>query len=115
SFETYTASLKSKGETIDNIVGKADAVVAGFDSTVEKISGVLPGFADGKAEELFEKIKSFHELADTYKKKSAVFLEEGRKMLVDVSEAAKNMPRKIDPAATPQAVPRRSPPQQKRQ
>src|SRR6516225_6323213 len=97
SFETYTASLKGKGETIDNIVGKADSAIAGFDSTMEQISGVLPGFADGKADELFEKIKSFHEIADTYKKKSAVFLEEGRKMLVDVSEAANNMTRKIDP------------------
>jgi phospholipid/cholesterol/gamma-HCH transport system substrate-binding protein len=115
SFETYTASLKSKGDTIDNIVGKADAAVAGFDSTVEKISGVLPGFADGKAEELFEKVKSFHELADTYKKKSAVFLEEGRRMLLDVSETANNMTRKIDPAAAPQAPPRRPQPQQKRQ
>jgi phospholipid/cholesterol/gamma-HCH transport system substrate-binding protein len=112
SFETYTASLKSKGDTIDNIVGKADAAVAGFDSTVDKISGVLPGFADGKAEELFEKVKSLHELADTYKKKSAVFLEEGRKMLVDVSETANSMVRKIDPAAAPQpaAPPRRPPP-----
>jgi phospholipid/cholesterol/gamma-HCH transport system substrate-binding protein len=115
SFETYTASLKSKGDTIDNIVGKADAAVAGFDSTVEKISGVLPGFADGKAEELFEKVKSLHEFADTYKKKSAVFLDEGRKMLVDVSETANSMVRKIDPAAAPQpaAPPRR--PQPKRQ
>src|SRR5262249_23936540 len=50
SFETYTASLKGKGETIDNIVGKADAAIAGFDSTMQKISGVLPGFADGKAD-----------------------------------------------------------------
>ena len=115
SFETYTASLKSKGDTIDNIVGKADAAVAGFDSTVEKISGVLPGFADGKAEELFEKVKSFHELADTYKKKSTVFLDEGRRMLLDVSEAANNMTRKIDPAGVPQAAPRRPQPQQKRQ
>jgi phospholipid/cholesterol/gamma-HCH transport system substrate-binding protein len=115
SFETYTASLKSKGDTIDNIVGKADAAVAGFDSTVEKISGVLPGFADGKAEELFEKIKSFHELADTYKKKSTVFLDEGRRMLLDVSEAANNMTRKIDPAGVPQAASRRPQPQQKRQ
>jgi phospholipid/cholesterol/gamma-HCH transport system substrate-binding protein len=117
SFETYTASLKSKGETIDNIVGKADAAVAGFDSTVEKISGVLPGFADGKADELFDKVKSLHELADTYKKKSAVFLEEGRRMLIDVSETANNMTRKIDPAAPPQASPppRRPVPQQKRQ
>jgi phospholipid/cholesterol/gamma-HCH transport system substrate-binding protein len=115
SFETYTASLKGKGEMIDNIVGNADAAIASFDSTLEKVNGVLPGFADGKAEELLEKIKSFHEIADTYKKKSAVFLEEGRKMLADVSEAAVNMTRKIDPAAAPQSPPRRPPPRQKRQ
>jgi phospholipid/cholesterol/gamma-HCH transport system substrate-binding protein len=117
SFETYTASLKGKGDTIDNIVGKADAAVSGFDSTMAKISGVLPGFADGKAEELFEKVKSLHDLADTYKKKSATFLEEGRRMLVDVSETANSMTRKIDPSVPTQAPPRRpSPPsQQKRQ
>jgi phospholipid/cholesterol/gamma-HCH transport system substrate-binding protein len=114
SFETYTASLKSKGETIDNIVAQADTAVASLDSTIEKISGVFPGFADGKAEELFEKVKSFHDLADTYKKKSATFLDEGRKMLLDVSEAANNMARKIDPAVTPQAPPRRPPPQQQK-
>ena len=107
SFETYTASLKSKGETIDNIVGKADAAFASFDVTIEKINGVLVGFADGKAAELFEKVKSFHELADTYKRKSALFIEEGRRMLLDVSEAANNMTRKIEPAAAPQALPRR--------
>jgi phospholipid/cholesterol/gamma-HCH transport system substrate-binding protein len=110
SFETYTASLKGKGETIDTIVGKADAAFASFDVTIEKINSVLVGFADGKAEELFEKVKSFHELADTYKKKSAFFIEEGRRMLLDVSEAANNMTRKIEPAAAPQALPRRSQP-----
>jgi phospholipid/cholesterol/gamma-HCH transport system substrate-binding protein len=112
SFETDTAALKTKGETINAIVGKADAVIASFDVTLEKIGGVLPGFADGKAEELFEKLKSLRELADTYKKKSALFMEGGRRMLLDVSEAANNMNRKIDPAAVPQAPPRR--PQQKR-
>jgi phospholipid/cholesterol/gamma-HCH transport system substrate-binding protein len=112
SFETYTAALKSKGETIDTIVGKADAAFASFDVTIEKINGVLVGFADGKAEELFEKVKSFHELADSYKKKSTLFIEEGRRMLLDVSEAANNMTRKIEPAAAPQALPRR--PQSKR-
>jgi phospholipid/cholesterol/gamma-HCH transport system substrate-binding protein len=112
SFETYTASLKSKGETIDSIVGKADGALASLEVTIEKIDGVLPGFADGKAEELFEKVKSFRELADTYKKKSAFFMEEGRRMLLDVSEAANNMSHKIDPAAVPLAPPRR--PQQKR-
>jgi len=116
TFESYTASLKSKGEAIDGIIGKADAAFAGFDSTIDKITGVVPGLADGKTEELFEKLQSLRELADTYKKKSAAFLEDGRRMLLDVSEAANNMTRKIDPTAiapAPQQPPRR--PQQKRQ
>ena len=112
SAETYTASLKSKADAIDRILGKADEAVAGLDSGVDKITNVLPGFVDGKADELFEKMRSLRELADTYKKKAATFMDEGRKMLSDVSESANNMTRKIDPAALP-APPRR--PQQKRQ
>jgi phospholipid/cholesterol/gamma-HCH transport system substrate-binding protein len=105
SFDDYTASLKSKGEAIDRIVGKADDAVAGFDSAIEKIDGLLPGLADGKAADLFEKVRSLRELADTYKQKSVVFLEEGRHMLADVSEAAKGMTRKLNPAAAPPAPP----------
>jgi phospholipid/cholesterol/gamma-HCH transport system substrate-binding protein len=113
SAETYTASLKSKADAIDRILGKADDAVAGLDSSVDKITNVLPGFADGKADELFEKMKLLRELADTYKKKAATFMDEGRKMLSDVSESANNMTRKIDPAALPPAAPPRRP-QQKR-
>ncbi len=114
SGESYTASLKSKADAIDSILGKADTAFAGFDSGMDKITNALPGFADGKAEELFEKMKSLRELADTYKKKVATFMDEGRKMLSDVSESANNMTRKIDPAALrPPVPPRRS--QQKRQ
>jgi len=113
SAESYTASLKSKADAIDSILGKADSAFAGFDSGMEKITNALPGFADGKADELFEKMKSLRELADTYKKKSDTFMEDGRKMLSDLSEAANNMTRKIDPAALPAPPPRR--PQQKRQ
>jgi len=109
SFESYTASLKSKGEAIDSIVGKADDAFAGFDSTMAKIGGVLPGLADGKTEELFEKLKSLRELADTYKQKSDIFMEEGRHMLADVSESANNFTRKIDPQALPAPAAQRRP------
>ena len=34
SFESYTASLKSKGDAIDGIIGKADSAFAGFDSAM---------------------------------------------------------------------------------
>jgi phospholipid/cholesterol/gamma-HCH transport system substrate-binding protein len=113
SFESYTASLKSKGETIDRVMAKADDAFAGLDSVMAKIDDAIPGIADGKTEELYEKVKALREMADTFKLKSAKILEEGRQTLIDVSEAANNMTRKIDPAAMPAAPPRR--PRQKRQ
>jgi len=114
SAETYTASLKSKADAIDRILGKADTAFASFDSGMDRITNALPGFADGKAEELFEKMKSLRELADTYKKKAATFMDDGRRMLSDLSESANNMTRKIDPSALPPPAPPRRP-QQKRQ
>lgn len=113
SAETYTASLKSKADAIDSILGKADSAFAGFDSGMDRITNAMPGFVDGKADELFEKMKSLRELADTYKKKAATFMDDGRKMLSDLSESANNMTRKIDPAALPPPAPPRRP-QQKR-
>src|SRR5215475_10941680 len=84
SFETYTASLKSKGEAVDDILSKAEDGFAGLDNTMAKISNAVPGFADGKTEELFEQLKSMRELADTYKQKTVTFMEDGRRMLLDV-------------------------------
>ena len=113
SAESYTASLKSKADAIESILGKADSAFAGFDSGMDKITNALPGFADGKADELFEKMKSLRELADTYKKKAATFLDDGRKMLSDLSESANNMTRKIDPSQLPPAAPPRRPRQKR--
>lgn len=110
TFETHTADLRSKGGEIDSVMAKVDIAFAGFDKAVTKIESVVPGFADGKADELFEKIRGLHELADTMKKKSAGYLEDIRRSLLDVSEAANKM------AGTPAAaVPRppRKPPQKK--
>jgi phospholipid/cholesterol/gamma-HCH transport system substrate-binding protein len=112
SFESYTASLKSKGDAIDGILGKADAAFAGFDGAVEKIEGVIPGFTDGQAEELFEKMKSLREMANTFRQRSATVMEESRRSLQDLSEAANRMgtDRRLvpQPAAAPgPAGPRR--------
>jgi phospholipid/cholesterol/gamma-HCH transport system substrate-binding protein len=112
SFESYTASLKSNGDSIDSIFGKADDAFAGFDRTVEKIEGVIPGFSDGRAEELFQKLKSLREMADTFKHRSASVMEESRRTLQDISEAANRMDRKLDPRAAgapSPAAPRRAP------
>jgi phospholipid/cholesterol/gamma-HCH transport system substrate-binding protein len=111
SFETYTASLASKAEAIDSIIGKADNAFATIDSAMTKIDNVVPGLADGKADELFEKVKSIRELAESFNKKSGVFMEEGRRSLLDISQAAIKMTRKLDPQATsgdnPPASPRK--------
>lgn len=113
TFETHTADLRSKGGEIDSVMAKVDTAFAGFDKAVTKIESVVPGFVDGKADELFERIRGLHELADTMKKKSAGYLEDIRRSLLDVSEAANKMAGTPAPAA---AVPRppRKPPQKKK-
>lgn len=112
TFEDYTADLRSKGGEIDSVMAKVDTAFAGFESAVTKIESVMPGFVDGKADELFEKIKGLHELADTMKKKSASFLEDTRRSLLDVSEAANKMAGTPVPAAAAPRPPRK-PPQKK--
>ena len=112
TFENYTADLRSKGSEIDAVMAKVDTAFAGFDKAVTKIESVMPGYVDGKADELFEKVKGLHELADTMKKKSAGFLEDTRRSLLDVSEAANKMSGAPSPAATAPRPPRK-PPQKK--
>jgi phospholipid/cholesterol/gamma-HCH transport system substrate-binding protein len=114
SFESYTASLKSKGEAIDRVMARADDAFAGFDSVMAKIDDAIPGLADGKTEELYEKVKALREMADTFRQKSDKLMEESRQTLSDISEAANNMTRKMNPTAAPAAAAPRRPPQQKR-
>ncbi len=113
SFETYTASLKSKSDAIDGAIDKAENAAANFDSTVTKIDALVPGLADGKASEIFEKVKSIRELADSFRLKSATAMEEGRRTLLDISDAANRMSQKLGPrtaASPPPAAPRRQSP-----
>ena len=99
NFETYTASLASRGDAIDSIIRKADNAFASFDSAMTKIDSVVPGLADGKADELFQKVKSIHELAESFNKRSGAFMEEGRRSLLDISQAAIKVTRKFEPQA----------------
>ena len=117
-FETYTASLVSKGEALDSIIRKADGAFESFDSAMAKIDSVVPSLLDGKADELFEKVKSIRELAESFNKRSAALMQEGRRSLLDISQAAQKVTRKFNaqPAAgaTPPSPPR-NPSQKKRQ
>jgi phospholipid/cholesterol/gamma-HCH transport system substrate-binding protein len=83
---------------------------------VAKIDGVVPGLADGKPNELLEKVKSIRELAESFDKRSGAFMEEGRRSLLDISQAAVKVTRKFEPQAAGDGTP--SPPRkpnQKRQ
>jgi phospholipid/cholesterol/gamma-HCH transport system substrate-binding protein len=96
NFETYTADLTSKGEAIEGILQATDAALDSFDNAIGKIDGVIPGLAKGKGGELFQKVKSIRELAQSFNKRSAVFMEEGRRSLLDISEGARKVTRKFD-------------------
>jgi phospholipid/cholesterol/gamma-HCH transport system substrate-binding protein len=112
SFETYTASLASGGDAIDKAIARANDAFAGFNSAIARIDSVLPGFADGKADELFEKMRTIREFAETFNKKSAVVMEEARHTLLDISEGANKVTVKIDPqaASSPRPPRRQNPP-----
>ena len=105
--------MKSKGEAIDSVLAKADAAFAGIDNVFTRIDGVMPGLADGQADDLLQKVQTIHELADSFDKRSGVLMEEGRRTLVDISQAAARMAGKLGAAgeAVAPAPPRR--PQQK--
>jgi phospholipid/cholesterol/gamma-HCH transport system substrate-binding protein len=99
NFETYTASLASKGDAIESIMREADDAFAGIDSAMTKVDNIVPGLANGKPDALFEKVKTIRELADSFNKKSATVMEEGRRSLLDISQAAVKVTRKFDPQA----------------
>ena len=111
SFETYTGSLASKGELIESIMRRADNGFAGIDNAMTKIDNIVPGLADGKAEDLLGKVKSIRELAESFNRKSGALMEEGRRSLFDVSRAAIKLTRKFDlqPAAADNPAPPRRP------
>ena len=111
SFETYTASLASRGDVIDKAIAKADDAFAGFDNAIARIDNLLPGFTDGKADELFEKLRDIREFAQTFDKKSGIVIEEARQTLLDVSDSANKITAKFDPQAVSPRPPRRQAPQ----
>ena len=99
NFETYTASLVSKGEAIDSIIRKADGAFESFDSAMAKIDNVVPSLANGKVDELYQNVKSIRELAESFNKRSGALMQEGRRSLLDISQAAQKVTRKFAPQA----------------
>jgi phospholipid/cholesterol/gamma-HCH transport system substrate-binding protein len=103
SFETYTAALAEKSEGITSVVRKADAAIGSFDSAmakvdgaIAKVEGVMPSLASGDGAELYRSVKSLRELVESFNKRSAVFMNEGRRSLMDISQAVTKVDRKLD-------------------
>ena len=86
---------------------------AGIDNVFTRIDGVMSGLGAGQTDDLLQKVQTIHELADSFDKRSGVLMEEGRRTLVDISQAAARMAGKLGAAgeAVAPAPPRR--PQQK--
>jgi phospholipid/cholesterol/gamma-HCH transport system substrate-binding protein len=99
NFETYTATLASKGDAIDSIIRKADDAFESFDGAMAKIDSVVPGLGNGSADELYDKVRTIRELAESFNKRSGAFMEDGRRSLLDISQAAIKVTRKFDPQA----------------
>src|SRR6266849_4622069 len=97
NFETYTATLASKGDAIDSIIRKADGAFESFDSAMAKIDNIVPGLGSGSADELYDKVRTIRELAESFNKRSGAFMEEGRRSLLDISQAAVKVTRNFDP------------------
>jgi phospholipid/cholesterol/gamma-HCH transport system substrate-binding protein len=97
NFETYTATLASKGDAIDSIIRKADGAFESFDGAMAKIDNVMPGLGSGSADEIYDKVRTIRELAESFNKRSGTFMEEGRRSLLDISQAAIRVTRKFDP------------------
>jgi phospholipid/cholesterol/gamma-HCH transport system substrate-binding protein len=104
-FENYTAGLAGKGDEIESLLRKADTAFDRFDSGIAKINGIVPGLAEGKNGELFQKLKSIRELAESFDKRSATFMEDGRRTLLDISEGASQMDRKFNPQGAGRVAP----------
>ncbi len=81
------------------IMRKATGAFDGVESTLAKVDNVLPGISRGNDGELFQKVKSIRELAESFNKRSGVLMEEGRRTLLDISESAVRVTRKFDPQA----------------
>jgi phospholipid/cholesterol/gamma-HCH transport system substrate-binding protein len=102
-FETYTATLVGKADSISGVVGKADSAIDSFDSAMAKVDGaitkvdtLMPSLTHGESGELYRSVKSIRELAESFDKRSAAFMNEGRRSLSDISQAVNKVDRKLD-------------------
>jgi phospholipid/cholesterol/gamma-HCH transport system substrate-binding protein len=86
-FETFTASLASSSARIDSVVRSAETGVTTVDRNLTKTQDFLAGLASKSGGELLPTVISIRELAESFNKRSAALMSEGRRMLGDVSQS----------------------------
>jgi len=85
NFETFSASLAVNGEKIDSLVRRAESGVNAVDLGLAKTDSLLTSVGSVDFGELLPAVQSMHELVQSFNKKSATFMADGRKMLGDIS------------------------------
>ena len=106
NFETFTASLAGNGQRITDIVDVADDVMKGIDGGLGQTQTFLANLGSAKYNgELLPTMISFRELIQSFDKRTAVALNDARRMLQDLSASINKSDQK--PAGRPAA--RRTP------
>jgi phospholipid/cholesterol/gamma-HCH transport system substrate-binding protein len=88
NLETFTAALAVNAEKLDSVVRRADTGVAAVDLGLRKTDELLESVGRIDAGELLPAVQSMQELVQSFKKKSAAFLTDGRRLLGDISASA---------------------------
>jgi phospholipid/cholesterol/gamma-HCH transport system substrate-binding protein len=88
NFESFTASLSSNGERLTSIVAAAESGVTAVDDSFAKTQAFLKRLGSDKYDgELLPTVTSLRELVESFDKKTDAFINDGRKMLNDLSKS----------------------------
>ena len=88
NFETFTASLSGDGEKITSIIATAESGVDAVDGALTRTKDFLGSLASDKyGGELLPTVVSLRELVQSFDKKTDAFINDGRKMLNDLSKS----------------------------
>jgi phospholipid/cholesterol/gamma-HCH transport system substrate-binding protein len=85
NFETFSAQLSANGEKIDQVVRRAESGVNAVDLGLAKTDSLLTSVGSVEFGELVPAVQSMRELVQSFNKKSASFMADGRRMLGDIS------------------------------
>jgi phospholipid/cholesterol/gamma-HCH transport system substrate-binding protein len=85
NFETFSAQLSANGEKIDSLVRRAESGVNAVDLGLAKTDSLLTSVGSVDFGELLPAVHSMRELVQSFNKKSAAFMADGRRMFGDIS------------------------------